>query len=77
MLRALQVVFSMITLILAGYGLFTKDFQLGAYIILFLGLTMLLLGIQEFKKNRKMVGWLLIGIFVFSMFICIQRIVYY
>lgn len=72
MLNILQILFSVITVALAGYGLFTKDFQLQAYMILFLGLTMLILGLREFKRNKKMTGWMLIGVFAFSLFVAIQ-----
>jgi len=75
LLKILQILFSIIVLVLAGYGLFTKDFQFQAYTILFLSLTMLVLGIQEFKQNSKLVGGFLIGVFVFSMFVAIKSFV--
>ena len=75
MLKILQILFSIITIALASYGLVTQDFQLGAYMILFLSLTMLVLGIQQFKQNSKLVGGFLIGVFVFSMFVAIQSFV--
>ena len=71
MLKILQILFSIIVLVLAGYGLFTKDFQFQAYMILFIGLTMLVLGLQEFKRNKKLSGWILIGVFVFSIIVSI------
>ena len=72
MLKILHILFSIITVAFAGYGLFTKDFQFQAYMVLFLGLTMLLLGLQEFKRNKKFTGWMLIGVFAFSIFAAIQ-----
>ena len=72
MLKILQIIFSIIAMAFAGYGLITKDFQFQAYMMLFLGLTMLVLGLQEFKKNKKGTGWLLIGVFAFLMFVAIQ-----
>ena len=72
MLKILHILFSIITVAFAGYGLFTKDFQFQAYMILFLGLTMLVLGLQEFKRNNKVMGWILIGVFPFSIFAAIQ-----
>ena len=71
MLKVLQILFSIIVIVLAGYGLFTKDFQFQAYMILFIGLTMLVLGLQEFKRNKKLSGWILIGVFVFSIIVSI------
>ena len=72
LLKILQILFSIITVALAGYGLVTQDFQFGAYMNLFLGLTMLVLGLQEFKRNKKITGWMLIGVFAFSIFVTIQ-----
>ena len=74
MLKILQILFSIITVALASYGLLTQDFQLGAYMILFLGLAMLVSGLQEFKKNNKITGWMLIGVFAFSIFVAIQSL---
>lgn len=72
LLKILQIIFSIIAVAFAGYGLFTKDFQFQGYMILFLGLTMLVAGLQEFKRNKKITGWMLIGVFVFSTFVAIQ-----
>lgn len=72
MLKIFQIVFSIITVSLAGYGLFTKDFQFNGYMNLFLGLTMLVLGLQELKRNKKFSGWLLIGVFAFLVLVVIQ-----
>lgn len=75
LLKFLQILFSIITIALASYGLITQDFQLGAYVILFLGLSMLLAGLQEFKRDKKLSGWMLIGVFAFSMYVAIQSFV--
>ncbi len=72
MLTVLRILFSIITVALAGYGLFTKNFEYQAYMILFLGLTMFVMGIQELKKNNKLIGWLLIAVFAFSLFVSVQ-----
>ena len=74
MLKILQILFSIIVLALASYSLVTQDFQLQAYMILFLGLAMLVSGLQEFKKNNKITGWMLIGVFAFSIFVAIQSL---
>ncbi|MGE7691307.1 DUF3953 domain-containing protein [Lysinibacillus sp. NPDC097214] len=44
--------------------------------ILFLGLFMLTLGIKEFQSERKFYGWLLIGVFLFSVYVTIQSFLY-
>lgn len=74
MLKILQIVCSIITVAFAGYALVTKDFQFQVYMMLFLGLTMLVLGLQQFKRNQKMMGWMLVAVFAFSLFVAIQSI---
>lgn len=71
----LRILFSIITLALAGYGLITRNFEFQAYLILFLGLSMLVTGIQEFQQNKKLTGWLLIVVFAFSLFVAIQSFI--
>ena len=73
LLKIFQILFLIITIAIAGYGLFTNDFQFHVYMSLFLGLVMLVLGMEELKRNRKFLGWMLIGVFAFSMIVVIQR----
>ncbi len=76
MLLFLRMLFSIIVMALATYGLFTKDFQFHAYMTLFLGLTFLIMGIQEIQQERKVMGWILLLIFGFSVFTSIQGFLY-
>lgn len=72
LLKIFRYVLSVITLLFASYGLITKDFKFGDTMIFFLGLTMLVLGLEEFRKERKVMGWLLITVFLFSLFVSIK-----
>lgn len=72
LLKILHFVFSVIAISLAAYGLITKNFEFQHYMIFFLGLMMLVMGLQEFKKERKAYGWLFIIVFLFSLFVSIQ-----
>jgi len=72
LLKILQIIFSIITVVFAGFLLYTKDFQFLVYMSLFSGLTMLVVGLQEFKRNKKITGWMGIGAFAFSAFVAIQ-----
>lgn len=76
MLKILQIVFSIIGISLAAYGLITQDYQLSFLMIFFLGLSMLILGTQELQRERKVYGLFLIGVFLFSMYASIQSIVW-
>lgn len=75
LLMILRILFSIITLALASYGLITKNFEFGQYMILFLSLTMLVMGIQEIQQNKKVTGWLLLFVFAFSLFVTIQSFI--
>ncbi|EON72141.1 DUF3953 domain-containing protein [Lysinibacillus sp. UGB7] len=75
MLKILQIVFSIIVISLSAYGLITRDYQLNFLMIFFLGLFMLILGIREFQRERNVYGWLLIVVFLFSVFVSIQSFV--
>ena len=68
----MQSLFVIIVVVLAGYGIFTEDSRLKPFISLFLGLAMLVVGIQEFKGNKKLSGWVFIGLFAFSIFAAIR-----
>ncbi|MFU2016560.1 DUF3953 domain-containing protein [Peribacillus butanolivorans] len=53
MLKILRIAFSIIVLILSGYGLITENFELSSYMIFFLGALMLVTGLAELQKDRK------------------------
>lgn len=76
LLMFLRIVFSVITLLLAGYGFISKNFEYQAYMTLFLGLTMLVTGLQEIQQNRKKTGWFCIIVFVFSLYVAIEGVIY-
>ncbi|MBD7939665.1 DUF3953 domain-containing protein [Cytobacillus sp. FSL K6-0265] len=72
MLRILRYVFSVIWLVMASYGVMTKDFRFSDIMILFLGLTMLVLGLEAFKKEQRGIGVFLIVVFLFSFYVSIE-----
>lgn len=52
MLKILRYVFTVITFLFASYGVFMEDYKFGDIMLLFLGLTMLVMGIEEFQKGQ-------------------------
>ncbi|WP_253957866.1 DUF3953 domain-containing protein [Metabacillus halosaccharovorans] len=72
MLKLLRYVLSSVVIIIAVYGLITKNFDFQSLMILLLGLLMLVMGFEEINKKKKTLGWLLIGVFIFSLFVSIQ-----
>ncbi|WP_025117412.1 DUF3953 domain-containing protein [Lysinibacillus fusiformis] len=75
MLKTVQIILSIIGITLAIYGLMTQDYRLNFLMILFLGLFMLTLGINEFRRERNLYGWFLVGVFIFSVYVSIQSFV--
>lgn len=72
MLKFLQIILSITVISLAGYGLITEDFKFQPYMMLFLGLTMLVMGLREFQKGQKGYAWLSIIVFIFILFVVIK-----
>lgn len=75
LLKILQFVFSIIVVSFSAYGLITKNYQLNFLTTFFLGLVMLVWGIKEFQQERKVYGWLLIVLFLFSVYVSIQSFI--
>ncbi|MFC7687511.1 DUF3953 domain-containing protein [Ureibacillus sp. GCM10028918] len=65
----LKVIFSVIAAFIAGYGLITKNFEFQSYAMFFLSLMMLVMGLEEFRKDRKVMGWISIIVFLFLLFV--------
>ncbi|MEJ9228795.1 DUF3953 domain-containing protein [Peribacillus butanolivorans] len=73
MLKILRIVFSIIVLILSGYGLITENFELSSYMIFFLGALMLVTGLAELQKDRKRFwGYMCIIVSLYAFFVSIQ-----
>ncbi len=75
MLTILRIVFSIITLVLAGYGLVTNNTEYQAYLELSLGLLMLIMGIDEIKQGRKGWGYFFLLLFALISILSIQRLI--
>lgn len=71
-MKLLRYILSVVALLLATYGLITQNFNYTHLMTLFLGLTMLVMGLEEFKKERKSNGWVLILVFLFSLYVSIK-----
>ena len=71
-MKSSRYVLSIATFTLAVYGLITSNFEFNHIMIFLLGLTMLVMGIEEYKKERKTIGTLLVGVFIFLLFVSIE-----
>ncbi|WP_078552095.1 YczI family protein [Bacillus alkalicellulosilyticus] len=72
MLKILRYVLSVIVILFAAYGLITQNFKYSHIMTFFMGLMMLVMGLEEFRKDRKAYGWLFVVVFLFSLFVSIQ-----
>ncbi|MED4531266.1 DUF3953 domain-containing protein [Metabacillus fastidiosus] len=71
MLTVWRIIFGLIAFILAIYGLITKKFILMPYMIFFLGLTFLIMGFSELKKEQKTMAPILFIVSGFNIFVAI------
>lgn len=72
MFKLLKIIFGVITLSLASYGLITKNFEFQPVMTFFMGLFILIIGIEEFKKGRRGFGILSIAVCLFAIFVSFQ-----
>ncbi|TVP89759.1 MAG: DUF3953 domain-containing protein [Alkalibacterium sp.] len=72
MLKVLHIIFSIFVLAIAAYSLIYQNFEFQNYMIVFLALMMLIVGLKEFKEERKLAGWTYIGVFIFVLLVSIQ-----
>ena len=72
MLLILRVIFAVIVAIIGGYGLITKNFEFQSYMLFFLSLMMLVMGLEEFQKGRKVYVWISLVAFLFLLFVSLQ-----
>jgi ABC-type sugar transport system permease subunit len=73
LLKALQVILSVVTVGLALYIMLTHSYQLLSYLNILLGFTMLVLGAIEWQKRKKSSAWILFLVALFSWFVGIYR----
>ena len=64
-LLIVRVVLALIIASFAVYGLIKEDFSYQAYMIFFLGLLMLVIAIEAFKKGQKVAGSFAFAVFIF------------
>lgn len=53
MLQLARIGLAIIVILFAGYGLFTEDFVYQSYMMFSLGLLMLVMGVEEFRRDRR------------------------
>jgi len=73
LIKTIRVIFSIITLALAGYGLVTQNFKFMPFMMFSLGVTMLMAGLMGLKRKPKSFwGYMNIAASLFVFFVSIQ-----
>ncbi|WP_245844055.1 YczI family protein [Oceanobacillus rekensis] len=67
-----RIILSAIILIFAAYGLITGNFEFQPFMTFFISLLMFVMGLDEFRRERRTYGWLFIVAFLFTLFVSIQ-----
>ncbi|ODG90939.1 hypothetical protein BED47_07835 [Gottfriedia luciferensis] len=65
MLKKLKNVFALLTFVLAVYALITDSFVVMPYTLFFLGVTLLIMGMQEKRKPLNYAFFLVSGLNIF------------
>ncbi|MDA7027528.1 DUF3953 domain-containing protein [Bacillus sp. CLL-7-23] len=72
MLKILRIMLAITVVVSAGYVLVTNHFDFQPYMLFFLSLLMLVMGLDEFQKGRKDYGLTCIVLFLFVFFVSVQ-----
>lgn len=76
MLKALTVILPIIVIVLAGYALMSGNDIIMPYMMLLVSVMLLVMGIDEIKKERKQIGIFSIIISVVVFFVSVQDILF-
>lgn len=68
----LRKLLSIIIVILAGYSLLNSYFELTPILMFLIGLLMIVMGIEEFRRKRKALGVIMVGVSVLSFYVSIE-----
>lgn len=72
MLTVLQALFAILTFGLAVFALLTQNFDYRHFMMLAMGLMMLVMGIKELRKEKKMIAYFIILAASFALFVAID-----
>jgi uncharacterized protein YqgC (DUF456 family) len=71
-LNIIKVILAVLVIVLSCYGLLNPNMNLGPITMLFLGALLLTMGADEIKKEKKAIGYLLIVIGLFDLFVSVK-----
>ena len=74
MLIILRILLSIIVFVLGGYVLISGNNEVMPYMMFSLGAMMLVMGIDEIKKDRKKMGVIAIIVSIFIFYVSVQAL---
>lgn len=77
LLKVSRIIISIIILSLSSYGMYTKNFEILPFMMLFSGGLMLVMGLEKLQKNRKSyMGYSLIVASLLGFLVSIQGFIF-
>lgn len=71
-MNMIKIILAIFVLLLSGYGLLNPSVNMTAITLFLVGALLLMMGGEEIKKEKKTIGYLLIIIGLFNVFVSIQ-----
>lgn len=71
-MNIIKIILAILVVVLSGYGLLNPNMNIGPITMLFLGALLLTMGADEIKKEKKTIGYLLIVIGLFDLFVSVK-----
>jgi Protein of unknown function (DUF3953) len=68
-LKTLRIIMATMVVIISCYGLFTGNYEMQPYMMYFLSLMILIMGLEKIQKGQKSDAYFNIGIFIFLLFV--------
>lgn len=75
MLKITRQVLAVVVLLFLIYGMIWSNYNAIHIMVFFYGLMMLVMGIEKFQNERKMLGWVYVIVFLLAMFVTIKRFI--
>lgn len=72
LLKILRLIFSILTVVFAGYSLITGNHEVMPYMMLFMGAMFLVMGIDEILESRKTLGIISLIVAVFIFYVAVE-----
>ncbi|MEY8755513.1 YczI family protein [Peribacillus frigoritolerans] len=72
-----RIILAIVVIVLSGYSLIAQTLELMPYYMFFLGALILVIGLAELQKDRKVWGYMNIVISLFVFFASIQAFLVY